>query len=137
GLIPAGGGTKELVLRNRNMQKSFETVGFAKVSTSAPDARRLGFLKPTDLITMNREHLMRDAKQTALDRARDGYAPPPKPAAIPVGGDTLRAALDLGVHLAWRAGRITDHEAVVARKLSWVLSGGNVPAGTPVSEEYL
>jgi 3-hydroxyacyl-CoA dehydrogenase len=137
GLIPAAGGSKEMVLRGRNMQKSFETLGFAKVSTCAPDARRLGFLKETDRITMNRENLLKDAKQTALDRVRDGYTAPSRPTAIPVGGDALRATLDLGVHLAWRGGRITDHEALVGRKLSWVLSGGAVPAGTTVSEEYL
>src|SRR5207249_156149 len=73
----------------------------------------------------------------ALDRVREGYSPPARPTAIPVGGETLRAALDLGVHLAWRAGRITGHEAVIGRKLSWVLSGGAMPAGAKVSEEYL
>ena len=137
GLIPAGGGSKEMVLRSRNMQKAFETIGFAKVSTCAPDARRLGFLKDTDRITMNRERLLDEAKHAALDRVREGYSAPARPTAIPVGGDALRATLDLGVHLAWRGGRITDHEALVGRKLSWVLSGGALPAGTAVSEEYL
>jgi 3-hydroxyacyl-CoA dehydrogenase len=137
GLIPAGGGTKEMVLRGTNLQKAFETLGFGKVSTCAPDARRLGFLRETDRISMNRERLLGDAKLAGLDRVRDGYSPPIRPSAIPVGGDTLRATLDLGVHLAWRAGRITDHEALVGRKLSWVLSGGGLPAGTTVTEEYL
>jgi 3-hydroxyacyl-CoA dehydrogenase len=137
GLIPAGGGAKEMVLRNGDMQKVFETIGFAKVSTCAPDARRLGFLKDTDRITMNRERLLNDAKQAALDRVREGYSAPARPTKIPVGGEALRATLDLGVHLAWRGGRITDHEALVGRKLSWVLSGGSLPAGSTVSEESL
>jgi 3-hydroxyacyl-CoA dehydrogenase len=137
GLIPAGGGTKEMVLRATNLPKAFETIGFGKVSTCAPDARRLGFLRDTDRISMNRERLLTDAKQAGLDRVREGYSPPVRPTAIPVGGDALRATLDLGVHLAWRAGRITDHEALVGRKLSWVLSGGALPAGTKVTEEYL
>jgi 3-hydroxyacyl-CoA dehydrogenase len=137
GLIPAGGGTKEMVLRGTNLQKAFETIGFGKVSTCAPDARRLGFLRDTDRISMNRERLLTDAKQAGLDRVREGYSPPVRPTAIPVGGETLRATLDLGVHLAWRAGRITDHEALVGRKLSWVLSGGALPAGAKATEEYL
>jgi 3-hydroxyacyl-CoA dehydrogenase len=137
GLIPAGGGTKEMVLRSGSLQKAFETIGLAKVSSCAPDARGLGFLKPTDSITMNRAHLLEDAKQTALTRVREGYRPPVKPSAIPIGGEALRAALDLGVHLAWRGGRITDHDALVGRKLSWVLSGGSLPSGAKVSEDDL
>jgi 3-hydroxyacyl-CoA dehydrogenase len=137
GLVPAGGGTKEMVLRSASIQNAFETIGFAKVSTCAPDARRLGFLRSTDGITMNRDRLIEDAKQTALARVREGYRPPAKPVAIPVGGEALRATLDLGVHLAWRGGRITDHEALIGRKLSWVLSGGSLPSGAKVSEDHL
>jgi 3-hydroxyacyl-CoA dehydrogenase len=137
GLIPAGGGTKEMLLRSVDLQKTFETIGFAKVSTSAADATRLGFLRECDGITMNRERLIHDAKQRALARANEGYRPPIKPIAIPVGGETVRAALDLGVHLAWRGGRITDHEALVGRKLAWVLSGGSLPPGAKVSEDHL
>jgi 3-hydroxyacyl-CoA dehydrogenase len=137
GLIPAGGGTKEMLLRSADLQKTFETIGFAKASTCAADAARLGFLRDRDGITMNRERLVFDAKQRALARASEGYRPPPKPTAIPVGGETLRAALDLGVHLAWRGGRITDHDALVGRKLAWVLSGGSLPPGAKVSEDHL
>jgi 3-hydroxyacyl-CoA dehydrogenase len=137
GLIPAGGGVKEMVLRSADMRRTFETLGFAKVSTCAADAARLGLLRAVDGVSMNRERLMEDAKQAALARARGGYRPPAKPDAIPVGGETLRATLDLGVHLAWRAGRITDHDALVGRKLSWVLSGGSLPSGAKVSEDYL
>ena len=67
---------------------------------------------------MNRERLMADAKTLALDRVAEGYQPPAPRTAIPVGGDTVLAALKLGVHLAWRAGRITDHDALVGRALA-------------------
>ena len=56
---------------------------------------------------------------------------------IPVGGDGVRAALDLSVHLGWRAGRLTDHDALIGRKLAWVLAGGSLPHATTASEAYL
>jgi len=115
----------------------FETIGFAKVSTSAEHARQLRFLNAADGITMNRERLIADAKSVALTRARDGYRPPPKRTAIPVGGESLQAALNLGVHLAWRAGRIGDHDAVVGRALARILAGGALPHRTTVSEDYI
>jgi len=149
GLIPAGGGTKELLARATAdvprgpvdllpiVQPVFETIGFAKVSTSAEHARQLGLLRETDAITMNRERLMADAKAIALARARDGYRPPPPSTAIPVGGEGVLAALNLGVHLAWRAGRISDHDALIGRALARILAGGALPHQTTVSEEYL
>jgi 3-hydroxyacyl-CoA dehydrogenase len=136
GLIPAGGGTKEMLLRH-GARRAFDTIGFANVSTSASDAHRLGLLREVDVVTMNRDRLMHDARERARARAREGYVRPEKPLAIPVGGDTVRATLDLGVHLAWRGGRITDHEAVIGRKLSWVLAGGSLPGATKVSEDHL
>lgn len=136
GLIPAGGGTKEMLLR-LGAEKAFETIGFGKTSTSAPHARTLGYLRDVDVWTMNRDRLVFDAKQQALRRAQEGYRPPPRPAAIRVGGDAVRATLDLGVHLAWRAGRISDHDAVIGRKLSWILAGGALPHGGTVSEDQL
>ncbi len=136
GLIPAGGGTKEMLLR-LGPQKAFETIGFAKTSTSGRDAFGQGYLRSIDGLTMNRDRLVFDAKQEALKRVRDGYRPPVRPAAIPVGGEAVRATLDLGVHLAWRAGRITDHEAMIGRKLSWILSGGSLPHAGKVSEDQL
>jgi len=149
GLIPAGGGTKEMLARASAglppsqedllpfVQRVFETIGFARVSTSAADARRLGFLDEADGVTMNRDRVMADAKATALERARDGYQRPVPRSAIPVGGESLLAALKLGVHLAWRAGRISDHDAVVGRALAAVLAGGALPHQTTVSEQYL
>jgi 3-hydroxyacyl-CoA dehydrogenase len=104
------------------------------VSTSAADAKRLCYLTEADGVTMNGERLMADAKAMALERVREGYQRPPVRNAIPVGGDTVLAALKLGVHLAWRAGRITDHDAVVGRALANVLAGGPLPNQTTVGE---
>ena len=149
GLIPAAGGTKEMLARAVEglpaggytdflpaVQRAFETIGFAKVSTSAADARRLGLLRPVDGVSMNRDRLMADAKALALERVREGYRKP-QPRSIAVGGDGVLSALKLGVHLAWRAGRISDHDAVVGRSLAFVLAGGSLPHQTQVSEQYL
>jgi 3-hydroxyacyl-CoA dehydrogenase len=136
GLIPAGGGTKEMLLR-LGAEKAFETIGFGRTSGSAPEARRLGYLRNIDGWTMNRDRLVFDAKRIALQRVQDGYRPPERPLEIPVGGDAVRATLDLGVHLAWRAGRISDHDAVIGRKLSWILAGGSLPHPGKVSEDRL
>ena len=148
GLIPAGGGTKEMLARSVSdvpradadllpfVQVAFETLGFAKVSTSALDARRLGFLTERDRVTMNRERLMSDAKTLALERAREGYQRPVR-RTIPVGGEAVLAALKLGIHLAWRGGRISDHDAVIARALALVMAGGPLPHSARVSEQHL
>jgi 3-hydroxyacyl-CoA dehydrogenase len=149
GLIPGGGGTKEMLARAMQrlpsaqvdllpfVQRVFEIIGFAKVSTSAADARRLGFLEEADRVTMNRERLLADAKACALERVREGYQRPAPIPGILVGGDGVLAALKLGVHLAWRAGRISDHDAVVGRALARVLAGGSLPHQTMVSEQHL
>ena len=149
GLIPAGGGTKEMLARRMSdassnavellssSQAAFETIAFAKVSASAAHAKALGYLDERDGVTMNRDRLMADAKAAALARARDGYAPPLPCGAIPVGGESVLAALKLGVHLAWRAGRISDHDATIGRALARVVAGGSVPHATTVTEQYL
>jgi 3-hydroxyacyl-CoA dehydrogenase len=149
GLIPAGGGTTEMLARAMTalpspradllplVQPVFETIGFARVSTSADDARRYNYLRAADPVTMNRERLLADAKSLALERVREGYRKPPVRTAIPVGGEGILAALKLGVHLAWRAGRLSDHDAVVGRALASILSGGQLPHQTTVSEGYL
>ena len=148
GLIPAGGGTKEMLARSVDQRpdtnadllpfvlRAFETIAFAKVSTSAADARRLGFLGDDDRVTMNRERLMSDAKALALMLGRSGYQRP-APRAIPVGGDGVLAALKLAIHLAWRGGRISDHDASIGRALAVVLAGGSLPHATTVSEQHL
>jgi 3-hydroxyacyl-CoA dehydrogenase len=149
GLIPAGGGTKEMLVRAMQqlptpqgdalpyVQKAFETVALAKVSTSGPDARRLGYLAERDAFTMNRERLIADAKAKALERVREGYVAPTPRTAIPVGGASLGAALKLGVHLAWRAGRASDHDALIGRKLAHIFAGGDLPHATTVTEQHL
>ena len=148
GLIPAGGGTKELLVRMTRAaagsqggplapaQAAFETIAFAKVSTSAPHARQLGFLRECDGVTMNRERLLADAKAVALDRVRAGYQRP-QPALIPVGGEGVEAALKLGVHLAWRAGRISEHDALIGRTLAHIIAGGTLPQASRVSEAHM
>ncbi len=149
GLIPAGGGTKEMLARAMSrlpspasdplpaVQQAFETVALAKVSASGPDAARLGYLSALDTFSMNRERLIADAKAQALARVAEGYRTPQPRQAIPVGGESLGAALKLGVHLAWRAGRATDHDAVIGRALAHIFAGGNLPHATTVSEQHL
>jgi 3-hydroxyacyl-CoA dehydrogenase len=149
GLVPAGGGTKEMLARSVEelpdpradllpyVQRVFETIGFAKVSTSAADAALLGYLRAVDGVSMNRERLLADAKSLALERVREGYHPPQPRKAIAVGGDGVQAALKLGVHLAWRAGRISDHDALIGRSLARILSGGSLPHQTTVGEQHI
>jgi len=150
GVIPAAGGTKEMVARAAEgmapgdtdylppIQRAFETVGFGKVSSSAPDAQRLGYIREIDAYTMNRGRLLEDAKARALQRVKDGYQPPPPRTAIRVGGETVLAALKLGIHLAWRAGRISDYDVVVGRTLATVMAGGAaLPHPAAVTEQEL
>src|SRR5688572_14890019 len=149
GLIPGGGGTKEMLVRAMAqlptpqsdplpyVSRAFETVALAKVSASGPDAQRIGYLTATDSFTMNRERLMADAKAKALERVREGYHVPAPRTAIPVGGESVTAALNLGVHLMWRAGRASDHDKLIGRKLAHIFGGGNVPHATMVTEQYL
>jgi 3-hydroxyacyl-CoA dehydrogenase len=148
GLIPAGGGTKEMLARAMDkagdttnllaaVQPVFEAIGFARVSTSGPEARRFGYLRDVDGITMNRDLLIADAKRVALERAYAGYVAPQPRASIRVGGADLLAALKLGVHLAWRAGRISDHDKTIGNKLAWVLAGGDLPHAGVVPEQQL
>jgi 3-hydroxyacyl-CoA dehydrogenase len=119
------------------VQRVFETIGFAKVSTSGPDAVRIGYLGERDAITMNRDRLLADAKAVALRLASGGYQPARPRNAIRVGGPGVLAALKLGVHLASRAGRISDHDALIGRKLAWILAGGNLPSAGTVPEQHL
>jgi 3-hydroxyacyl-CoA dehydrogenase len=149
GLIPAGGGTKEMTARAAErmpagttdflpfVQRAFETIAFAKTSASGPDAQRLGYLRAVDGFTMNRERLLADAKARALQRVRDGYQPPVPRTAIPVGGDSVLAPLTLGVHLAWRAARISDHDALIGRRLAAIMAGGSIPHPSTVTEQHL
>ena len=156
GLLPAGGGCKEMTLRaidaaasvregGRNesvellesLRRNFETVAMAKVSTSAMEARNYGILSPRDRITMNRERLLLDAKELARDVAHAGYAPPIPRTDIPAPGENLLASLKMGVHMMRQGEFISDHDVKVANRVAHVLCGGSITPGTPVSEQYL
>jgi 3-hydroxyacyl-CoA dehydrogenase len=160
GLLPGGGGCKEMLLRAVDtatasrgkasgealagsvemmeaMKKAFEAIATAKVATSAHEARALGFLSDSDRITMNRERVLSDAKARALELARAGYEPPIARTDIPAPGESLLAALKMGVHLMRQGDFITDYEVKLGTKIAEVLCGGNVTPGTPVSEQYI
>jgi 3-hydroxyacyl-CoA dehydrogenase len=145
GLLPAGGGCKEMVLRaidaagslqETALRRHFENIGMAKVSTSALEARRLDFLEAGDRITMNRDRLLNDAKQFARDIAAAGYAPPIARQDIPAPGQSLLATFRIGVRMMREGEYISDHDVKVANKIAHVLCGGELTAGVPVSEQY-
>jgi 3-hydroxyacyl-CoA dehydrogenase len=160
GLLPGGGGCKEMLLRvvdsaaasrgkvsgealagsvemMEALKKAFETIATAKVATSAHEARGLGFVSDADRITMNRERVLSDAKARALELARAGYEPPVPRTDIPAPGESLLAALKMGVYLMRQGDYITDYEVKLGAKIAEVLCGGNVTPGTPVSEQYI
>ena len=156
GLLPGGGGCKEMTLRAVDsaasirpdgrgesvemmeaMKRAFETIAMAKVSTSAEEARGYGFLSTGDQVTMNRERVLADAKERALDLARSGYKPPVMRSDVPAPGENILATLKLGVHLMRQGEYISDHDVKVGNKVAEVLCGGNVTQGMPVSEQYL
>jgi 3-hydroxyacyl-CoA dehydrogenase len=140
GILPAGGGCKEMTLQSPDehaLRRHFETVAMAKVSTSAMEARRLGFLAPGDRITMNRERLLPDAKHFARSVADAGYAPPLPRTDIPAPGENALATLKLGVYMMRQGGYISEHDAKVANAVAYVMCGGEITPGTPVSEQYL
>jgi 3-hydroxyacyl-CoA dehydrogenase len=149
GLIPGGGGTKEMLIRANEhaaggdsldllhaLKPIFENVAMAKVSTSAEDARSLGFLRPSDLLAMNRDRLIADAKQTALAMVHAGYHPPP-PAEIQVLGEEFLAAAKLAIFLLVGGEYASKHDALVATKLAYILAGGSITAPQIVSEQYI
>ncbi|HLK47648.1 MAG TPA: 3-hydroxyacyl-CoA dehydrogenase/enoyl-CoA hydratase family protein [Bryobacteraceae bacterium] len=135
GLIPAGGGCKEMVQR-LDLKAAFELIGYAKVSTSAAHAAELGLLRGQDRISMNPERLAADAKQAALALVAT-YAPGAPRMDIPVEGQAGYALLKMGIYLAREGGFISDHDAAVGEKLAHVLSGGKLSGRQTVSEQYL
>jgi len=149
GLIPAGGGTKEMVLRCIEgippdvdaeyfpfIRRSFETVAMAKVSTSAKEAQRLGYMRFKDRITINRDYLINDAKKAVLQMVNENYRPP-RPKKIKVLGEKGYALLRMGLFYMKEGGYISEYDEHVGRKLAYVFSGGNLPDGTEVTEQYL
>jgi 3-hydroxyacyl-CoA dehydrogenase len=163
GLIPAGGGTKEMLLRaidqataiappdpkdppsrfaqsaemGTALKKIFETIALAKVSTSAAEARPLGMLASADRITMKRDRQLSDAKAQAQTLAEAGYVAPQPRTQIPAPGIGALAMLETGVYLMGEAGFASEHDQKVARWAAYILAGGRVTAGSLVSEQYL
>jgi len=143
GLLPGAGGCKEMAMRavgehdEHVLRRHFETIAMAKVSTSAVEARRLGFLETGDRITMNRERLLEDAKRVAQELFEAGYVPPVERADIPAFGQNALATLKLAVHMMREGEFISEHDMKVANRVAYVLCGGDVTPGTPVSEQYL
>ena len=136
GVIPAAGGCKEMLLRAGDLQTAFETIAYAKTSSSAEDARSLKLLRREDGVTMNPERLIADAKRIALSLV-PAYAPGAPRQDIHVAGESGYAALKTGIYMAREGGYISDHDVVVAEKLAYVLSGGRLTGEQHVSEQYL
>ena len=151
GVIPAGGGTKELMVRvtegipegviatGLNLQgyyqKVFENIGMAKVATSAMEAKELGYFRKSDIISLNRDQQIYDAKEAVLGLSR--FYRKPGPALIPVMGENFRGIAD-GVLYNMRHGNyVSDYDVVIARKLAHIISGGDCPEGTFVSEQEI
>jgi 3-hydroxyacyl-CoA dehydrogenase len=155
GILPGAGGCKEMALRAiessqsirpdgrgesvelmEAMKKAFETIAMAKVSTSAVEAIRLGYMRESDGITMNRERVLTDAKSRAREMVSLGYRAPVMRTDVPAPGENILATLKLGVHLMRQGEFITDHEVKIGNKVAEVICGGAVSPGTPVSEQY-
>ncbi|WP_077327900.1 3-hydroxyacyl-CoA dehydrogenase/enoyl-CoA hydratase family protein [Virgibacillus siamensis] len=149
GLIPGGGGTKELYLKElRNLPEGvdldltkvandvFEKVAMAKVSTSAAEAVENGYLNKHDAISVNPDHLLHDAKQRVLALDKAGYTAP-KREKIPVVGDAGYAAMLLGAKTLRFGGYASDHDVKIAEKLAYVLSGGRIKEGTRIDEQVM
>jgi 3-hydroxyacyl-CoA dehydrogenase len=162
GLVPGGGGTKEMALHAIDaarassgiddaaapvrfalcadlqdaLRQRFETIAMAKVSTSAAEARALDLLAPADQITLNRERLLLDAREAAIYLAETGYAAPaPRTVAVP--GEAALPTLKLGIHLMRQAEYISDHDVTVATHVARILCGGALTPGSLVTEQYL
>jgi 3-hydroxyacyl-CoA dehydrogenase len=150
GVIPAGGGCKELLRRIVTpamraapdapvlpfAQRVFETIGLAKVATSAVEARELGFLEEHDVVVLDADHQLAAAKREVLDLA-DAYTPPAREASVYAAGLPVLAALELGVQTLQWAGQASEHDGVVARHLARVLCGGELSLGQWVSEQHI
>ncbi|MCB1162065.1 MAG: 3-hydroxyacyl-CoA dehydrogenase NAD-binding domain-containing protein [Candidatus Krumholzibacteriia bacterium] len=148
GLLPAGGGCKELYLRMLErwsgtdnllppVRAAFETIGMAKVSTSALEARSLGYLRDTDEYSMNRDRLIADAKATVLGMAHAGHDPGHPRTDIPVMGAAGLAALRVGLFNMADGGYISAHDRKIGEKVANVLCGGELTGTQRVTEEYL
>jgi len=148
GLIPGGGGTKELTLRaadsfaagdpelNR-LQEAFMNIATAKVATSAEEARGMGILRPDDGITLNRKRLLTDAKEKVLELHEAGYTQPVERKDIKVQGRAGLALFEAGINGMLFGNYISEHDAKIARKVGFVMCGGDLTSPQNVSEQYL
>ncbi len=149
GVIPAGGGCKELLRRlvapalqtpNADalpfLQRVFETIGTAKVATSAVEAQQLGFFGNDTRIVMNRDHLIAEAKTTVLDMVKENYQAPPR-AKIYAAGERARAAMQIAIYSMLAGKYISEYDAKIGGKLAHVLCGGNLTAPAWVDEQYI
>jgi 3-hydroxyacyl-CoA dehydrogenase len=136
GLIPAGGGSKEMLLRLGNAQAAFDLIAHARMSGSARHAREMGLLRAQDGISMNAERLVADAKAAAL-ALRASYAPGLPRQDIPVEGAAGYALLKMGLYLAREGGYISEFDTVVGENVAHVLSGGRLAGPQTVSEQDL
>ncbi|MCC5940645.1 MAG: 3-hydroxyacyl-CoA dehydrogenase/enoyl-CoA hydratase family protein [Balneolaceae bacterium] len=149
GLIPAGGGTKELLLRAMEKVKeeedadplpylkdAFKTIGMAKVSDGAPKAKKLGYLRDTDMIVMHRDLLLATAKQQARVMADAGYRPPAEPK-IKLLGQTGKSVLDVTVYIMTEAKWASPYDKVLAGKVAEIMTGGDLSESQEVSESYV
>jgi 3-hydroxyacyl-CoA dehydrogenase len=149
GVIPAGGGTKEMIRRIVNppmktqgaevlpfLQRVFEQIGLAKVATSAEEGRQMGILGPSDRVVMNRDLLLAEAKKEILHMAAIGYRPPIPEKIYAAGRDAL-GALRVAIHMMKEGKYITEYEAHMAGKLANVMTGGELSKPTWVDEQYI
>lgn len=150
GVIPAGGGTKEMLIRSMEgieninnvelfpfVQRAFEIIGMAKVSTSAVEAKEIGYMRQSDSYSMNKDFLISDAKNVVLGMSKSGYVKPKMRENIPVLGAAGLANLKVGLHLMKESGYISEYDAHIAKKLSYILCGGDLSGNNFVTEQYL
>jgi 3-hydroxyacyl-CoA dehydrogenase len=150
GVIPAGGGTKEMTMRAMDaakntpdadplafLKKTFELIGMGKVATSAQEAKAWGFLREGDSISMNGDRLIADARQQVINLDAAGYTQPVQRTDILALGESAQAAMKLALHMMKRGGYISDHDEFIGKKLANVMSGGSLNHQTFVSEQYM
>ncbi len=150
GLVPAGGGTKEMTMRAMNaaakapdadplafLKKTFELIGMGKVATSAQEAQSWGLIRDIDAISMNGDRLIADAKQEVLNLVASGYVQPVERTDILALGESAQAAMKLALHMMKQGGFVSDHDVLIGKKLAKIMSGGDLNHKTYVSERYL
>jgi 3-hydroxyacyl-CoA dehydrogenase len=150
GLVPAAGGCKELIRRvvspvmkrtpNADplpfVQNVLQTIGMGRVSTSAEEARSMGFLTASDRVVMNRDHLIAEAKREVIEMAAAGYAPPPRERSCYAAGRDVYAALRAGIFQMHQGAYISDYDASLSARLAAILCGRELSSGQWVDEQF-